>query len=552
MEEDNDRPKPGTTNIEKPIHKQKGNEPAEKDLDGLSMEEKVMSVGSTIKPDAMIGKVIAERYEVISRIGAGGMGAVYKAKQIGMDRNVGIKIMLREYTQDEKTIKRFQIEALAVSRLNHPNTVRIYDFGQMDTGDLYIAMEFLDGKPLDDVLKQVGSISVNMALHIIKQLASGLAEAHSKGIVHRDLKPDNIFLVTVGNDPYFVKILDFGVAKLKRTDNGLETLTQAGAIFGTPKYMAPEQCRGREVDGRTDIYAIGVILYQLLVGQTPFGGDSPLAIMLQHVQNEPKPPTLLKPELDIPEEVEEIVMKCLKKEPAERYQSAGEFLAAIASAEAVIGNRYAHVVYVDPSVREARKKASRSEAPTVFDTGYSEKDNVDVKPTRKMFIALAVIVSLGISGIYWAYTVKYASKSNEPKQSTNTLPVREKTVIKPVIVEKAPKEVTVRLNTTPVGASIVIDGKKVGETPFKKKYKRSTGVMSVTLEKAGYIPKTIAVNLGESAFINTPLQKRAVLIKSRKKRYRTPKLNHIKKPATSVKKKKTNAPAKVGDLKSVF
>ena len=393
-EEDSKPPiRPTEVDIPQGRNRAKGDDSLSTDENkALSLEEKVLSVDTdkALKTDALIGKIIAGRYEVTARIGAGGMGAVYRAKQVGLDRNVGIKVMLREYTQDEKIVKRFKVEALAVSRLNHPNTVRIFDFGQMDSGDLYIAMEFLDGKPLDNLLAQGGPLSVSLALHIIKQVAASLAEAHSKGIVHRDLKPENIFLVSVGNDPYFVKILDFGVAKLKESDQRLGTLTQSGAIFGTPKYMAPEQCRGQEVDGRTDIYAMGVILYHLLTGQTPFSGDSPLAIMLQHVQNDPKPPTMVKPELDIPEEVEEIVMKCLKKNPSERYQSAGEFLAAISGAEAMLGNRYAHVVYVDSSVKEARKKAAKSEVPTVFDTGYVEKKKVESRLARKVWISLVL------------------------------------------------------------------------------------------------------------------------------------------------------------------
>ena len=511
------------------------------------MEEKVMSVdmASALKTDALIGKVIAGRYEVIARIGAGGMGAVYKAKQIGMDRNVGTKVMLREYTQDEKIVKRFKVEALAVSRLNHPNTVRIYDFGQMDTGDLYIAMEFLDGKPLDDLLNQSGPLSVSLALHIIKQVAAGLAEAHSKGIIHRDLKPENIFLVSVGNDPYFVKILDFGVAKLKEADQKLGTLTQSGAIFGTPKYMAPEQCRGQEVDGRTDIYAMGVILYQLLAGQTPFSGDSPLAIMLQHVQNEPKPPTLLKPELDIPEEVENIVMKCLKKDPAERYQSAGEFLAAISGAEAMLGNRYAHVVYVDSSVKEARKKAAKSEAPTVFDTGYVEKKEVESRLARKIWISLIVLLVAGAGGIYWAYTVK--KQTPVEKVALPVVQPRQKTVIKPVVVEKPPENVKISLSTTPSGASVIIDGKEVGKTPYKTSFKRSAKVLQVTFRKKGYQDKTVAVNLGESAVINTGLERIHVVRKTRRKSAGT-----IKTTPKPKKKPKPQGPQKVKDLKSIF
>lgn len=223
----------------------------------------------TERQDPLIGTVINQRFKVIERIGEGGMGAVYRAEQIGMSRSIAVKVLLRELTENETVLRRFHLEALAVSKLRHPNTIQIFDFGETEDGLLYIAMELLQGRPLVDVLRKEKQLSVKSALHVIAQVAMSLREAHSKGIVHRDLKPDNIFLETVDGDPHFAKVLDFGVAKVAEGDGKQKTLTQAGAIFGTPKYMSPEQSRGVETDARSDIYSMGVILYELLSGRVP-------------------------------------------------------------------------------------------------------------------------------------------------------------------------------------------------------------------------------------------------------------------------------------------
>ncbi len=251
--------------------------------------KRMAASGAHVRKDPFIGQVINDKYEVTAKIGTGGMGVVYKARQRGMDRHVAIKMLLKEYLTNDKAVKRFQREALAVSRLEHPNTIRIYDFGEAEAGTLFIAMEFLSGQPLANALADSIHLPVRRTLRIVAQMCRSLDEAHRKGIIHRDLKPDNVFVGEVDGNPDYVKVLDFGVAKLAEGRDDRGTLTQHGTIFGTPKYMSPEQCRSQAVDARSDLYAVGVMMYEMLSGRVPFESDNPLAILIMHSQDAPAP-----------------------------------------------------------------------------------------------------------------------------------------------------------------------------------------------------------------------------------------------------------------------
>jgi hypothetical protein len=276
----------------------------------------------TFREPDLIGKLVADRFEVVERVGEGGMGVVYRARQRGMDRDVAIKVLHRAMTANLTVVRRFKLEALAVSKLRHPNTIQIFDFGTTDDEQLYLAMEFLQGVSLHRLLSKERVLPVERALRIAGQIGKSLREAHAKGIVHRDLKPDNIFLTVVGEEADFVKVLDFGVAKLREGDKAEGTLTKAGSIFGTPRYMSPEQSVSASVDARSDLYAIGVILYEMLMGRVPFDGDNTLGILIQHVQEPPSPFRVVRPDLVVPSDVELLVMRLLAKTPEQRPQSA--------------------------------------------------------------------------------------------------------------------------------------------------------------------------------------------------------------------------------------
>jgi serine/threonine protein kinase len=298
--------------------------------------------------DPLVGTLIAGKYKIIKKIGEGGMGSVYIADQEPINRKVAIKVLLGKLAEDEVAVKRFEQEARAISKMQHPNTVTIYDFGT-EEGRLYIVMEFLKGTTLTQVLRQDGVLLAPRACKIMRQVCSSLADAHAAGIIHRDLKPDNIFLTEVGGDPDWVKVLDFGVAKLADTE-GAGTLTQTGMIFGTPKYMSPEQAEGRPIDYRADIYALGVVLYELLIGRPPFVADTPVGLLLKHISEPPSPFKKIRPDLQIDARVEAIVMKSLEKHPDRRQQVVSELAHELAAFErAVTGATPMHALSTVPS-----------------------------------------------------------------------------------------------------------------------------------------------------------------------------------------------------------
>lgn len=270
----------------------------------------------------MVGKIIAEKYEVLEVIGGGGMGLIYKAKHILMKRIVAIKMMHPQYGSSATTLKRFQQEAQAASALNHPNILAVFDFGLTPAGAPFLVMDFLEGTNLAEVLDEQGLLSHERAVNIFAQACSGLAHAHSKGVIHRDLKPGNIMLTEYDHRKDFVKIVDFGIAKLLPTDEGeANHLTQTGEVFGSPLYMSPEQCRGRNLDTRSDIYSLGCVMYRTLTGSSPFFGQDPMECMYKQVNEAPSKFFDTNPDTRVPEGLETIVFKCLAKEPADRYQT---------------------------------------------------------------------------------------------------------------------------------------------------------------------------------------------------------------------------------------
>ncbi|MBW2378460.1 MAG: hypothetical protein DRH30_05120 [Deltaproteobacteria bacterium] len=282
--------------------------------------------------DPLLGTVLLEQFRIEEQIGTGGMGTVYRAHQTTVGRDVAIKVLRLELARDEQAVFRFEREARVAISLDHPNLVRVFLSGRLADGRLYIVMELLEGRSLADELDEEGWPSLERALIMIMKLCAGLGAVHAAGIVHRDIKPENVYLVRRGRDADFVKLVDFGIARVLQAEGFGPTTTQSGRVFGTATYISPEAATGEETDQRSDIYSLGVLTYQLLTGELPFEGKTAGAVLMQHVHQEPP---LLQSKgrgAQVPDDVARVVMRSLSKDPEARQQSLAEFLDALAEA----------------------------------------------------------------------------------------------------------------------------------------------------------------------------------------------------------------------------
>jgi serine/threonine-protein kinase len=287
-------------------------------------------LGATqVVPVPLIGTVVADRYKLLTLLGEGGMGAVYKAEHVRMGKALALKILRGDFARDPSAVRRFADEAQIVSRLSHPHTIAVFDFGEMAQEGLYLAMEYVPGKDLASVLRTGGALPAPRVITIGQQILGSLAEAHDAGIVHRDVKPGNVMLMQTRSGEDFTKVLDFGIAKL-RDDPRASSATSAGAIVGTPNYLAPEQARGRDVDARADLYAVGALLFELLTGRPPFVAPNPMAVVNAHLHDPPPPLKDLAPECT--SAMGEVVRRALEKKPEDRYQSADQMREALLAA----------------------------------------------------------------------------------------------------------------------------------------------------------------------------------------------------------------------------
>jgi serine/threonine-protein kinase len=493
---------------------------------------------STGAADPLVGRVVNDRFKVTALIARGGMGKVYRAEQSPLGRVCAIKVLNPNYAgeHDPEFHKRFFLEASIASKLTHPNTVTIFDYGRTEDDIYYMAMEYLEGHTLHRAIRE-GFFPEERAAHIARQICRALREAHSLGVIHRDLKPANIFLVEHGDETDFVKVLDFGLVKNVSGDKA-EDLTQTGLFMGSPKYMAPEQIRGDRVDARTDIYALGIILYEMITGKVPFDRPNSVNILMAHVNEEPPPMRQMNPAIAISPQMEDAVARCMAKDPDQRFRSMDEVLAAlkrIGAAAALTGNvsglgtaeyrslsgsgsgphalnnRMAgsgvNPAFLSPSGEVQTPHGAPSDSPPAGALLSSQIPGPG-RDGSKATLVVAVVGALGCAALLGYIALRprvgpLGATSSIAQPGTITAATLGTPSGTDAVPPPVPVLVKVRINTEPDGASVKEDGVELcSSTPCDILYKGADADASkehrLTLLRAGYRSDTRSVRVGDT------------------------------------------------------
>ena len=451
-------------------------------------------------PDPLIGRTIDGRYLIEGVLGEGGMGLVYRATHAVLNKPLAVKVLRPDVSKDEEIITRFRQEAQSASAIGNEHIISISDFGTLTDGSTYFVMEFLDGIDLTTAIEQeTPKMSVARAVHIGRQLCHALGAAHDAGIVHRDLKPDNIYLIRRGQDSDFVKVLDFGIAKV---GSGTRRLTKAGQVFGTPHYMSPEQCGGQGIDHRTDIYALGVILYEMVTGQVPFDADNLMGVLTKHMYELPVPPNSIgELTVECPPALEAIILKALQKSPADRYETMAELaddLGRLATGE------------IPSAVAEGVRRGDPTGAiglPTV------SGPMATVRPRSTAWLPIAVggalLLAAAIAGILYLAGDKEApppdpvatnaeavepvleAEAEDPEPEAETVPENDPETVEAVGSRETAKVI---ITSEPDGAEVWMEGELIGNTPVEIPRPEGERRMELRLRRARYEEQSIRIS----------------------------------------------------------
>jgi len=467
---------------------------------------------ATTSNDPNIGQVFGGKYLIERHLGEGGMGVVYLARHKAIGKRVAIKVLHGDAVKDPEVVERFKVEAQAASSIGSEHIIDITDFSEAADGQTYFVMEFLDGRPLSKLIEELKRVPPNRIARISKQIALGLGAAHQAGIVHRDLKPDNIFLVKrSGGEVDFVKILDFGIAKVGQSAN---KLTKAGAIFGTPHYMSPEQASGSPVDHRTDIYALGVILYEASVGRVPFDADNFMGILTQHMYKAPVPPRAV-PECppDLPPGLEVIIMRCLRKKPEERYSTMEELAEDLDRLMRGEVPKAAHEMMA-LSAGYQSIAASALQAHGMPHPIPGEPPG-GVKKSRMPLIAAAaaVLVVVGIAVAALVGPSKGDAKQKDPEPAATASDNASATATASTTAKPAPtptpttvkKSRMILVSSNATSARVYEGDKELGEVPLNVELEEGTK-KTITLRATGYAEKQFTLDAKTAAKFTATLK----------------------------------------------
>jgi eukaryotic-like serine/threonine-protein kinase len=467
------------------------------------VETKPLEEEQTVDP--LLGRVVDGRYRIEKAIGRGGMGVVYLATHAVLSKKLAIKVLKGQMAKDEETVQRFRQEALAVTAIGHEHIVDITDFGRLPDGAAYFVMEYLEGMALTDLVQRGGSLPMADAIGIVIQIASALGAAHARGVVHRDLKPDNVFLINRGNSSRFVKVLDFGIAKVGGASS---RLTKTGMVFGTPHYMAPEQAAGQPVDARTDIYALGVMMYEMFTGKVPFDADTFMGILSKHMFEPPVPPSTHNSQLGV---LEDVILTALAKKQEDRYQTMDELVAAlkaiVPSGMITVGARGPNGSVPAPSLADALEPPSRTEARLT-----APKIPRSRTPIVLVGSIAAAVVVLGIVGVAFALGAFDGTDASGRLDSIATEPVvSPPEPVEPPEPPEPPEPVreemrVVVIDTEPAGAEVLIDGAIVGNTPARVPLPDEGVTSNLEVRFRGYVPQEIQLSSASPENIRVTLE----------------------------------------------
>lgn len=465
--------------------------------------------------EALLPMVLEGRYRLLSPLGSGGMGVVYLAEHVGLGKRVAVKVLRGELSREPTFARRFELEAIAASQIGHENIVDVTDLGRTPSGELFYVMELLEGRSLSAVLRREYFLPLVRAVPVLVQVCRALEAAHARGIVHRDVKPANVMLLAREGRPDFVKVVDFGISKVSNAQGA--RLTEAGAILGTASYMAPEQASGGDVDALADVYAVGVLTYELCTGTLPFRGENTFATMLQHLEAPVEPPSQRRSDLGLPPELDALVLQALAKDPQARPSMARlrAGLDALPTGPRPLQlTQEAMAAPAPPPVAApapaAPVVAPQAPAPVVDEEGLAPTVSARrVARQRRSWAAgggaLLIVAAVGFFALKGLSTAPQPAPVSPPAQATAPAHEPSPPVVAPESAQAPPAQARVTITSVPQGATVSSGGRVLGTTPLEvDSPKDGEGPWQLSLE--GYAPASLE-RLPASGKVEVPLKK---------------------------------------------